>query len=166
MKKFGIIAAFLGLFGAGSALAVPASAIVEYDGFSYDLSLTTGNYNTNAQLLESQVWYGDGTLATELAALLGDDLGYGFGTQPNYGPTFAYALLSSDTIVMGSALNSSQLATFNYLEFVDQTSPVGTSFVFANSVTALPVPLPASILLFAAGFAGLGMVSARRRKPT
>jgi hypothetical protein len=165
LKKIGSIAAFLSLFGAGSAVAVPVNAVVELDGFAYDLSLTSGNYETNSALLESQVWFGDSELSGDLALAVGTQLGFGFGTQPIYGPAFAYSVVSGGTIAIGSALNSNQTSVFNYLELVDRTTPSGTSFVFANSVTALPVPLPASALLLGAGFAGLGMVARRRRKP-
>lgn len=89
MKKIGSIAAFLSLFGAGSAVAVPVNAVVELDGFAYDLSLTSGNYETNSALLESQVWFGDSELSGDLALAVGTQLGFGFGTQPIYGPAFA-----------------------------------------------------------------------------
>lgn len=88
------------VFCTASLLALPAlSPVLRADplttvtvqGTSYDITYHLLNsFDSELSLFQSQVWWGNATLAGEFAAAVGDSLGHeNFNSQ---GPYFAYAL--------------------------------------------------------------------------
>lgn len=73
---------------ASVATAVPASAfVVNVGGQDYDVKSVFGSFEANASLLQSQVWWGNGSLAQQFAAAVGTNLG-GFSNGGFSGPFF------------------------------------------------------------------------------
>lgn len=82
---------------ASVATAAPASAfVVNVGGQDYDVKSVFGTFKANATLLQSQVWWGDGSLAQQFAAAVGTNLG-GFSNGGFSGLLFSVQLGAGDT---------------------------------------------------------------------
>lgn len=135
-----------------------ADAIVSYGGSQYDLSATGyfSFHNENSQYgLEETPWWGDSTLAQNLAIACGPCLDPDGGGYPG----FAY-----DTIVYQNNL------WVDYWQFAygaDDSSSVTQhmiytttplTWVYGDAVAPTPVPEPGSLSMILAGLLGLGLL--------
>jgi len=95
MKKYYVLLASL-LAGVWSTSA--QSVDVTVDGNSYDVTTVTTSFGDPTSTLAAQPWYGDSTLASDLATAVDYSLGYQtpasatYSPQTSTGPYFAYAL--------------------------------------------------------------------------
>lgn len=158
--------AFSTLFATGEAQA----ATVTSNGTNYNLTTDFINYSGNVSLLQGQAWWGNATLAEELALASANILptqnsGYQYGGS-GYGAFFAYKNYPN-----GGKLFTA-IAVYNYttglveiddISFQSQRAFLsnGTRVLAIEDVSA--VPLPAALPLLVAGLGGLGL-AARRRK--
>lgn len=157
MKKLSFAAVALAIALSGSS--ANAATITLANGTSYDVQLVTGTFQNNQALLEGQIFFGNGTLATQLATAVFNTLGTpnSLFAQP-IGPLFVTS--RSLTTIFGAAFaggvfgNSIQAPNY-------QTNQ---SLTFATVVVPAAVPLPASILLLLSTCLGLGALG-RRKKP-
>ena len=145
---------------AGLALAVAsvggaqaATVDVTVDNTIYTLGLSqVGPFTSLLPQLEDQPWWGDASLATQLSAALGDDLGrpnsafigpqpwFAFGTQTING------IFAIEVVVNGG---SPRVAAGGVKQYA-----------IAESVAPIPVPPAAALML--AGLGALGLVKRRR----
>lgn len=90
---------------------------VTVGGEQYDITTVTGTFDDNMALLESMPWWGDATLAQEIANAVMDDIG-----TPNNdgtsGPLFAYDDDAIDAFIWfqgtSSSTSVSESASFTY----------------------------------------------------
>ena len=129
----------------GDARALTVS--VSVGGNTYNLTTLSGAYSGNVSLLQSQDWWGNSSLANQLATAVGGQLGAP-NNASSFGPMFAYEYDSGYDFVVGPTYNTalSQVATDYY------SGGQLTGFAIASSPSQVPGPLP----LFGA-MAGYGM---------
>ena len=153
---FNLNKSMLGLCVAGASLASSAvvfsanpaqAAIFNVGGTDYDITTVTGTYDDNAAVIQASPWWGNSSLAENLASTVSGTLGF-----PNYdegtgGPFFAYEGGSNGIY-----------SRYNYYMLPGSSSFVATSQDYARtyavSSTASAVPEPLTILgsITAAGF--------------
>ena len=142
------IAAFLITF-----YSLPASAIpVTYLGDNYDVSLIgPTSYSASSTLLESQVWWGDASIAIFFSDSITDQLGLmNIGTQ--FGPMFAHGSQ------IANAWDASDLRTEGWSY---DTTRVWNGFAVASLVAA---PEPGILGLLVGGLLGwIGLARLKSR---
>ena len=161
MKKVLATLATASTIVAGSALYVPSAEAVTItlDGTKYDISMINGSFNDNQELLETQPWFGDQSLALEAASAVQFGLeafrvGQGIeGYDPTFvfGPLFAYEVIQTSSAVGAAYYTWMEEVLFNLMEetvvlelgVVEQTR---FSYAIANEVESHDVPEPLTIL--------------------
>jgi hypothetical protein len=162
--KVAAIAIAMSVLGMTTAQAVTVSVGPN----SYNLTTEFTSYSAATATLQDQEWWGNASLAEDLAAASANVLptqnsGYPYGGS-NYGAFFAYK-----TYPNGGNLFVA-IAVYNFTTGLVQIDDVSfqSTVAFLSSgarVLALettPVPLPAALPLFMAGLGGLTFM--RRRK--
>lgn len=145
---------------ASVATAAPASAfVVNVGGQDYDVKSVFSTFEANATLLQSQVWWGDGSLAQQFAAAVGTNLG-GFSNGGFSGPLFSVQLGAGDT----NEGFSYQPADFPLAGLPEGVRNYGTpnstfggvtwqwNYAYAERVSPSSVPGPLPLLGAAAAF--------------
>ena len=153
-----------------SLLALPAltpvlrAIPITVGGIDYDVQKFAGLYEANTTLLQSQVWWGNATVANEFAAALTSDLNP--ANFSDYSPFFAYAdnatpSESGFSIILHPIISA-------YWSSDNGAVPSGTIYTEANVnywyATATAVPdgySTLSLMLFAV--TGMGFASWRRK---
>ncbi len=138
------------------------AATFTVNGDDFDVTTITGPFDANQGFLESQIWWGDSTLAMAFA----DVVGLAFGT-PNfgvpYGPLFAFDtfdinLTAIDGVDTYAVYVPSTVELFNVGAFANQP----LTYAVATPLSA--VPLPASGLLLLSGLAGVAALKHRKKR--
>lgn len=132
-------------------LSMSAQAgLITVDGTDYDVTM---NYGTFAQInaggtLESQIWFGDSSLAIDFAQAVGNM--FGWPNQFSDGIWFVYELNNTD-FISHSLVNNS---TRTWTHWRDPTEATARYFATASIVDA-QVPEPSTLAIFALGIIGL-----------
>ena len=138
---------------AATSGAQAATVDVTVDNTIYTIGLSErGPFTSLLPQIADEPWWGDASLATQLSAALGDDLGTPNDSSVGEQPWFAYATDSSPqgpTLSLG--VNGSDITLAgNRL----------ATFAIAESVAPIPVPPAAALLL--GGLGALGLAARRR----
>ena len=73
--------AFASVFSLTCTTTASLAVVVDYMGKDYDVTSFSGTFNNNQALLESQLWFGDVSVANDFATLVNTQLG-----TPNFSP--------------------------------------------------------------------------------
>ncbi len=161
----GILATGIGLM----SMATEASAVVvNYDGTDYDVTTLTGTFLDNEAELKSQAWWGDTTLATALADLIGGSLGWNTMTIPgSAGPIFATAVSEAYDFLGKPYTLAEGCFTYYYNDSESCSTALISGdktavFAVASLASVSEVPVPAAAWLLGSGL--LGFFGLSRRK--
>lgn len=129
-----------------------------HDG-SWEITLIEGSFNSLADDLMNQPWWGD----DELAFLFANALGEVMGIQNNpWGPFFAFDnTFSSEDVLINALVAGWNTELDPAMASLVKASPT-RSFVWATGAP-VRVPEPGTIGLLAMGIVGLGLARRRRR---
>ena len=132
------------------------AATLTINGNDYDISTVTGTFLEHKTILESQVWFGDQALATQVAE-------FSFATDGAYaqnGSHGAYAVFSTEALGVGFSP-----FIVGTREFGEVRGPISGSNeqVFAIAAPISAVPLPAGGLLLLSGLAGAFGLKRRKK---
>ncbi|TAF09216.1 MAG: hypothetical protein EAZ77_05785 [Nostocales cyanobacterium] len=164
--NFSRIGAFLA--GVGSAAAIVASASTAnaatftVNGTDYDITTVTGSYNSLSSQLQSQVWWGNQTLASQFATIVGSSL----GISSYVGPTFAYGVTGGGmfTFANGYAYTSLVNGVTGYSPEVSNPSAVYAIATVATPSTPVSVPEPGTAIPTAlVGLVALGAMGKAKK---
>ncbi len=128
-----------------------AAVVVNIGGISYDVSVVITSQSDRKGDFASPVsgglmpWWKDSTLAAEFARNVYD--GLGSGSDPSYGPIFAY----DNDPVLGEVSGVYQLLDDIYVQDVVSPPPSSTDRL-KYAIATEPVPLPLPLLGAAAGY--------------
>ncbi|MCG7522765.1 VPLPA-CTERM sorting domain-containing protein [Ruegeria sp. Ofav3-42] len=133
---------------------------VSYDGHDWEVSVLVGTYESNDTLLQSQIWWGNSTIAETFASAVADWFGYpNTNFSPDIGPLFATSI--------GPTQSPTQNAVFG--KYFGQFQNVSNFFTYDNFTQTYAraekisaVPIPASLTFLFAGLVGLGLLARRR----
>ncbi|ACK70502.1 hypothetical protein PCC7424_2075 [Gloeothece citriformis PCC 7424] len=133
------------------------AAIFTVNGTQYDITTVTGSFNQLQSQLESQVWWGNTTLAMDFASTVGSSLG-----KPNLlglnlvSPLFAYnTILQSiplrpsvrQTLAVGAVEQELLGSTVTLVNtYPSLSSSISYTWAIATEVPEEPVPEPLTIL--------------------
>jgi len=150
-------------FWAMGACSTPLSvSVTTASNETWEISVLSGSFAANENLLKLQPWWGDETLAQELADLVKDDLGLP-NSNSLVGPAFAY--LVQDASVTGPGLDAYS-ATWVSQPWIATgliLSP-DSDAGYAIATQAAPVPEDSVLVLLALSLAGLSLVRGRSRQ--
>ena len=148
-----LVAAACLCFGTATA---GLAATVTVNGEEFDIGFITGSFEDNAGLLTAQPFFGNASLASDLAdavsngGLLGDICSCGFlDFADGFEVSIGFEVLSF---------------------FVDAAGAGGRSFgsdeeaTFATATSVAPVPLPAGGLLLLSGLVGVAGLKRRKKR--
>ena len=149
---------------AASVFAVSATASVAatytVNGTDYDVKTITGSFNDNQALLESQIWWGDDSLAIDFASAVAGGIGPSNDEKSlSTGPFFLFSeVLSTAPFVFNVAMYNFGTGAVLIRGRTDPT--LRRTFAIAEDISAVPLPAPALMLLSGIG----GMAALKRRK--
>ena len=150
IRKLKFLRAGAFAFACLSATAARA-VIVTVNSVQYDVSTVTGNYASLASTLQSQVWWGNESVADSFAAAVGGH--FGFPNSSLGGPFFAFATSGSDVVARAWQFGGSTLGIL-------VLGPASRTFAVAHQVGSVPDSGITSAMLCLA----LGALIALRRR--
>lgn len=140
-----------------------AGPIIQIDGNLYKIDTYTGLLSTNRSTIESQVWFGDSSLARTFANALGVQSGL-----PNFGqlgPAFGYEIydgVGADyTTSWFYKPTNAHLDPDNRAQVQNAAAGVYFTYAVAEQIGVVNIPEPKSYIMLLTGLILLSMVRAR-----
>lgn len=131
-------------------------------GTDYDVTTVTGTFDANRSLLMSQLWWGNGTLASSFAT----EVKFSLGNDPtvsSLGAVFAYGVdAGTFEKAYGQAWRNSPP---NSTPFWTADTAFATR-LYAVATVIPAVPLPAGGVLLLSGLAGMAALRRRKKQTT
>jgi len=142
------------------SMNLQAGLIVDVNGQNYDIETFNGLFSNNLSTLQSQVWWGDSSLAADFSNAVGRRLGT-TNISGMYGPAFAFSWYN------GVGADYVTVRAYDYPKGATQINAGGTTWQFATATLVPPVveaSEPGTLGLLA--FSLVGLFYSRRSKVT
>jgi hypothetical protein len=160
MKIVNLSFARAAAFALASMFATTAQAVlVTVDSVQYDVTTAVGTYPSLSATLQSQIWYGNSSLAEDFAYAVGGQLGFPASGNFGQGPFFAYSV--TDTSLSSATVTDIVLGSPNTaftLFFGGNDNPF--TFAVVQQGSTVPDGGTTAAML---GLAMAGLISLRRR---